>query len=120
MECLTSRRADQQTEVLQVSTDLVLKIALHLDQEAAALQKRTRCMTIQPLAANLLVPTTLPDPPDAEAVIPIALVDLHLQHRLVVTGIDADDWQSEGLDLAPQHVDVGPVSRPMRTASAAF
>src|SRR5262245_64470425 len=102
MECLTPRRADQQTEVLQVSTDLVLEIALHLDQKAAALQKRTRCMTIQPLDANLLVPTALHDPRDAKGVIAIALVDLHPQHRLGVTGIDADDWQSDGLDLAPQ------------------
>src|SRR5262245_22835247 len=43
MACLTSRRADQQTEVLQVSTDLVLKIALHLEQEAAAIDGFFTC-----------------------------------------------------------------------------
>jgi hypothetical protein len=41
--------ADQQPEVLQQSTDLVLEVALHLDQEGAAVQKRTRRMTIQAL-----------------------------------------------------------------------
>ena len=37
---LDLRRSDEQTQVLQQSTDLVLEIAFHLDQEGAALQKR--------------------------------------------------------------------------------
>src|SRR5262245_66614312 len=95
MECLTSRHADQQTEVLQEPTDLVLEIALHLDQEGATLQKRTHRMTIQTPDANLLVPTALHDPRNTKGIIAIALVDLHLQHRLGLTGIDADACQSK-------------------------
>src|SRR5262249_47944818 len=41
----------------------------------------------------LLVPSTLHDARDAHGVVTVALVDLHLQGRLRVPGIDADDGQ---------------------------
>jgi hypothetical protein len=91
MERLTSRRADDQTEVLQQAMDLILEIALHLDQEGTALQKSTRCMTIESFDANLLVLTALHDPCNAEGIIAITLVDLHLQYGLGMSGIDTDD-----------------------------
>src|SRR5262245_11704354 len=76
MECLASRRTDEQTQVLQQSTHLVLQIQFDLDQQRAILQERTQCMAVEPLDTNLLERTALHDQRDAKSIIAIALVDL--------------------------------------------
>jgi hypothetical protein len=48
-------------------------------------------MTIEIFDAYLLVPTTLHDTRYASSVIPVALVDLHLQNRLRMPGVNADN-----------------------------
>jgi hypothetical protein len=50
--------SDDETEVLQQTADLVLDIALDLDQLGAAVQNRPDLMTRHALDLDLLVPTT--------------------------------------------------------------
>jgi hypothetical protein len=56
---------------------------------------------LQPFSAHLLVPAGLHDAGRAEGVIAVALVDLHLQGRLGMSGVDADDGETALLQLAP-------------------
>jgi hypothetical protein len=44
----------------------------------------------------------LHDAGDSYRVVSITLIDLHLQSRLGVPGIDADDWQSQLIQLGPK------------------
>src|SRR5262245_21176882 len=59
-------------------------------------------MTIEILDADLFVPTTLHDTRYASSVISIALVDLHLQDRLCVPGVNADNGKSHLTQFGPQ------------------
>ncbi len=61
-EDVAAHFADDQTEVLQQATDLVLEIAFDLDQLGAAVQERPDLMTRYALDPDLLVPTALHDP----------------------------------------------------------
>ncbi len=58
-------------------------------------------MTREPLDLDLLVPTALHDPGQAHGIVAVALVDLHRQRRLGMTGIDADHRQAERPELMP-------------------
>jgi hypothetical protein len=59
-------------------------------------------VTIEVFDADLLVPPALHDTGDANRVVAITLVDLHLQSCLGVSGIDADDGQSQLMQLSPE------------------
>jgi hypothetical protein len=48
-------------------------------------------MTIEIFDANLLVPTTLHDARYTHGVVSVTLVYLHLQNRLRMPGVNADD-----------------------------
>ena len=50
---------------------------------------------------DLFEPTGLHDAGDAGRIVAIALIDLHLEHRLGVTRIDADHRQTKPLKLGP-------------------
>ena len=94
-EDVATRFADAQAQVLQQATDLVLEIALDLDQLGPTVQDRPDLMTREPLDLNFLVPTALHDPGQADGIVAVALVDLHRQCRLGMTGIDADHGQAK-------------------------
>jgi hypothetical protein len=65
-------------EVLEQSSDLVLEIPFQLDEQGTAAEKGSDGMAIEIFDANLLVPTALHDARDADGIVAIALVDLHL------------------------------------------
>jgi transposase len=85
------RSADNQPKILEETADLVLNIPLDLDEQSSANKNGFDRVTVEIFDANLLVPATLHDPGDAHSIVAIALVDLHLQSRLGMPGIDADD-----------------------------
>jgi hypothetical protein len=87
---ITTRFANDKTVVLQQATDLVLKIALDLDQLGPAIQYSPDLMTRQALDLDFLVPTALHDPGQSHGIVAVALVDLHRERRLGMTGIDAN------------------------------
>ena len=58
-------------------------------------------MTVEVFDLNLFVPTALHDASNPNGIIAIALVDLHLQGRLGMPSINADDWQPLLLELCP-------------------
>jgi hypothetical protein len=65
-------------------------------------------VTIEFFDAHLLVPSTLHDACYARSVVTVALVDLHLQGRLRVPGIDADDaatWSGLARTPRPQAIE---------------
>src|SRR5262249_34584544 len=70
--------ADQQASDLQKAADLVLEIALGLDEHGPARQQRANGMAIEASEANFLEPASLHNARDASSVIAVALVDLHL------------------------------------------
>jgi hypothetical protein len=47
-------------------------------------------MTIETLDANFLEPTGLHDAGDAGRIVAVTLIDLHLEYRLSMAGVDAD------------------------------
>ncbi len=97
-----ARLADDQAEVLEQAADLVLEIALDLDQLSPAVQDRPELMTRHTLDLDLLVPTALHDPGQARGIVAVALVNLHRQRRLGVAGIDADHRQTQSPQLMPE------------------
>ncbi len=99
MEDVAARLADDEAEVLEQATDLVLEIALDLDQQGPAVQDSSDLMARDALDLDLLVPTTLHDPSQARGIVPVGLVDLQRQRRLGMTGIDADHRQTKGAQL---------------------
>jgi hypothetical protein len=50
---------------------------------------------------HLLEPARLHDAGDPGSIIAIALVDLHLEHRLGMARVDADHPQAKSLELGP-------------------
>ena len=94
--------ANNKPEVLEKPTDLVLKISLDLDEQGSADEKGLDRVAVEVFDAHLLVPSALHDPGDAHGVVAVALVDLQLQSSLGMPRIDADDRQSQLLQLGPQ------------------
>ena len=58
-------------------------------------------MTVEIFDAHLLIPSTLHDACDANSIVAVGFVDLHLQHGLRMSGINADDGQSKFAQLRP-------------------
>ena len=85
------RTPDDKPKDLEQSSDLVLGIALHLDEESAAAQQSPNGMSIERLDADLFVPAALHDARDAGGIVAIAFVDLHLQRSLGVPCTNAND-----------------------------
>ena len=86
---------------LEEPADLVLNIPLDLDEQSSADKKSFDRVTVEIFDADLLVPSTLHNASDAHGVVAVALVDLHLQSRLGMPGIDADDGQPHLIQLGP-------------------
>ena len=86
---------------LRSPRNLVLDISLDLDEQCSADEEGFDRVTIEIFDANLLVPSTLHDACDAHGVVAVALVDLHSQSRLRMPGIDADDGQTQLIQLGP-------------------
>src|SRR6516162_6490121 len=93
--------ADHETDVLEQATDLVLEIALDLDQQRPARQQRPNRVAIEVLDAHLLKPAGLHDAGDPGSIIAVALIDLHFEYRLSVARVDADHRQAKPLELGP-------------------
>jgi hypothetical protein len=53
------------------------------------------------LDVHLLEPTGLHDAGDPDSIVAVALVDLHLEHRLGMARIDTDHRQTKSLELGP-------------------
>ncbi|WP_247455255.1 hypothetical protein [Bradyrhizobium sp. 174] len=70
---------------------MIFDIPLDLDEQSSTDKKGFGRMTVEILDANLLVPTTLHDARNASSVISVAFVDLHLQNRLRMPGVNADN-----------------------------
>ena len=94
--------ANDETEVLEKATDLVLEIALDLHQQRPARQERPDRVAVEVLDAHLLEPAGLHDTGNAGRIIAVALIDLHLEHCLGVSRVDADHRQVKSLELGPQ------------------
>jgi len=58
-------------------------------------------VTVEIFDADLLVPSTLHDVCNARGVVTVTLVDLQLQSRLRMPGIDTDDGQAQLTQLGP-------------------
>ena len=94
--------ADDKTEVLQQAPNMVLEIALDLDQQRPAGQKRPDRVTVDILDVHLLEPAGLHDTSDPDSIVAVAFVDLHLEHRLGMARVNADHWQAKSLKLSPK------------------
>ena len=94
--------ADDKTKVLEQATDLVLKIALDLDQQRPAREQCLDSVAIKVLDAHFLEPAGLHDACDASRIVAVVLVDLHLQHRFCMASIDTDYRQVKPRELGPK------------------
>src|SRR5262249_15820680 len=94
--------ADYQTDVLEQATDLVLNIALDLDQQRPARQQRPNRVAIEVLDAHLLKPAGLHDAGNAGRIVAVTLIDLHLEYRSGMARVDTDHRQAKLFELAPQ------------------
>src|SRR5258705_3461842 len=112
--------ADHETDVLEQATDLVLEIALDLDQQRPARQQRPNRVAIEALDAHLLKPAGLHDAGDAGRIVAVTLIDLHLEYRSGMARVDTDHRQAKLFELAPQPCGRRSVSRPTRTTPGAF
>jgi hypothetical protein len=81
---------------------LVLEIPFDLDEQGAADEKGFDRVTVEGLDVHLFVPPALHDAGDAHGVVAVALVDLHLQRRLRVPGIDADNRKPSSVQFSPR------------------
>jgi hypothetical protein len=81
---------------------LILEIPLDLDEQSSADEESLDRVTVEVFDAHLLIPPTLHDAGDTYGIVAVALVDLHLQNSLGVPGVDADDGQSQLIQLGPQ------------------
>jgi hypothetical protein len=92
---------DDETEVLEKATDLVLEIALDLcQQRPLARSALTEWLSRSLTRTSLNQPVC--DTGNAGRIIVVALIDLHLEHCLGVSRVDADHWQVKSLKLRPQ------------------
>nr|WP_245473652.1 hypothetical protein [Bradyrhizobium zhanjiangense] len=83
--------SDDKPKILGEPPDLIFDIPLDLDEQSSTDKKGFGRVTIEILDANLLVPTTLHDTRYASSVISVALIDLHLQNRLRMPRVNADN-----------------------------
>src|SRR3954451_20890713 len=83
--------SDDEPKILEEPPDLIFDIPLDLDEQSSTDKKGFGRMTVEILDANLLVPTTLHDARNASSVISVALIDLHLQNRFRMPGVNADN-----------------------------
>src|SRR6476660_4413164 len=83
--------ADHETEVLKKAANMVLEIALDLDQQRPAGQKRPDRVAVDILDVHLLEPAGRHDKSDPDSIVAVALVDLHLEHGLGMARVDTDD-----------------------------
>src|ERR1700680_1398836 len=95
--------ADDETEVLEKATDLVLEIALDLHQQRPAGQERPDRVAVEVLDAHLLEPAGLHYTGNAGRIITVALIDLHLEHRLGVSRVNATVSVESDLDDEVPH-----------------
>src|SRR4030081_3277452 len=112
--------SDHETEVLEKVAHLVLEIALDLDQQCSTPQQCS-----DRVAVDILTCTSLNQPVCMMRAIPIASLRSLLLICILRTALAwRASMQTTGrprrLSSVHSHVDVGPVSRPMRTASGAF
>src|SRR5258705_13943442 len=94
--------ADDETEVFEKAANMVLEIALDLDQQRPAGQQCPDRVTVDILDVHLLEPTGLHDAGDPDSIVAVALVDLHLEHRLGMALVNSDHWQPKSLKLSPK------------------
>ena len=80
---------------------MVLNIPLDLNEQSSADKKGFGRVTVEIFDVDFLVPPALHDARNAHSVVTITLVDLHLQNRLRMPGIDADDGQPNLIQLGP-------------------
>ena len=112
--------ADHQAEVFEKAASMVLEIALDPDQQRPARQQRP-----DRVAVDILDGTSSNQPVCMMRAIPIASLRSLLLICILSTALA---WRASmqitgrpsRLSSVHTHVDVGPVSRPMRTASGAF
>ena len=83
--------SDDEPKILEEPPDLIFDIPFDLDEQSSTDEKGFGRMTIEIFDTNLLVPTTLHDTRYADGVVSVALVDLHLQNRLRMPGVNADN-----------------------------
>src|SRR3954454_14438016 len=83
--------SDDEPKSLEEPPELIFDIPLNLDEQSSTDKKGFGRMTIEIFDGNLLVPTTLHDTRYASSVISVALVKLHLQNRLRMPGVNADN-----------------------------
>jgi hypothetical protein len=86
---------------LKKATDLVFEIALDLHQQRPARQQCLDRVAVEVLDAHLLKPAGLHDAGYADRIIAVALIDLHLEHRLSVARVDADHRQRSPPTIRP-------------------
>src|SRR6478609_1927868 len=97
--------ADDETEVLQKAANMVLEIALDLDQQRPAGQQRPDRVAVDILDVHLFEPAGLHDAGDPDSIVAVAFVDLHLEHWLGVARVDADHRQASRLSSLHSQVD---------------
>src|ERR1700724_2522093 len=100
--CLTASRTLRSGSTASSPRIWLVKIPFDLDEQSATDEKGFDRVTVEALDANLLVPSTLHDACDANGVVTVALVDLHLQSRFRVPSIDADNRKLHFIQLGPQ------------------
>src|SRR5207344_1740608 len=91
--------ADDETEVLQKAANMVLEIALDLDQQRPAGQQRPDRVAVDILDVHLLEPTGLHDAGDPDSIV---AVDLPLENGLGMARVNADHRQTKSLKLSPK------------------
>src|SRR6185369_4072085 len=94
--------ADDETEVLQKAANMVLEIALDLDQQRPAREQRPDRVAVNILDVHLFEPAGLHDAGDPDSIVAVAFVDLHLKHGLGMARVDTDHWEAKLLKLGPQ------------------
>jgi hypothetical protein len=77
-------------------------------------------MAIDILDVHLFEPTGLHDAGDPDGIVAVVLVDLHFSTALAWRASMQITGRPSRLSSVHSQVDVGPVSRPMRTAPGAF
>ena len=94
--------ADDEAEILEKAADMVLEIALDLDQQRPARQQRPDRVAVDILDVHLLELARLHDAGDPDSIVAVALVDLHFEHGLGMARVDADHRQAKPLELGPE------------------
>ncbi|WP_176721926.1 hypothetical protein [Bradyrhizobium sp. LMTR 3] len=77
-------------------------------------------MTVEVFDAHFLIPFTLRDAGNAYGIIAVALVDLHFQSNLGGSGAIQMTGSPSLFNSVHSHVDVAPVSSPIRATYGAF